>query len=64
MLVINKEPWHMINKGGVSMRFTWQDISMLSAAWETFCGINNPQLNISNLDIVNILENIFYACTI
>jgi hypothetical protein len=46
-----------IRLGGMSMRFVWQDISMLSAAWEIFCGIHGLQCNISNLDTVDIFEN-------
>jgi hypothetical protein len=40
------------------MKSVWQDISSLSAIWETFCGINGPQFAISNLNIVGIFENI------
>jgi hypothetical protein len=45
--------------GRTSMESVWQDISSLSAIWETFCGIHDPQFDISNLDIVGIYENIF-----
>jgi hypothetical protein len=35
-----------------------QDIGTLSAVWETFSGIHGSQIDISNLDIVDIFENI------
>jgi hypothetical protein len=45
--------------GGVSMKFIWQGIRTLSAVRETFCSIHSPQFDISNLDTVDIFENIF-----
>jgi hypothetical protein len=48
-----------VGVGGVSMKFVWQGISTLPAVQETFYVIHGPQFNISNLDIVDIYENIF-----
>jgi hypothetical protein len=39
-------------------KFVWQDISMLSAVQETFCGIHGPQIDICNSAVVDICENI------
>jgi hypothetical protein len=36
----------------------WQDISSLSAIWETFCSNNGPKFAISNFNIVGIFKNI------
>jgi hypothetical protein len=44
--------------GGVSMKFVRQYISMIPAVQETFHGIHGPQFDISDLDIVDIFENI------
>jgi hypothetical protein len=43
----------------MSMKFVWQEIIMFSAVGETSCGIHGPQFVISNLDMVDIFENIF-----
>lgn len=40
------------------MKFVWQNITTLSAVWETICGIHGPQFDISNLDTVDIFESI------
>jgi hypothetical protein len=45
----------------VLMKFVWQDISMLSAVQETFCGIHGPQTDVSNSVVVDIFENISYS---
>jgi hypothetical protein len=36
----------------------WHNISTLTAVWETFCGMHGTQFDISNLDIMDIFENI------
>jgi hypothetical protein len=48
-----------VRMGGVSMKFVWQGISMLSVVQETLSGIHSPQCDISNLNLVDIFENIF-----
>jgi hypothetical protein len=35
--------------------------ALSSAVQETFCGIHAPTVSISDLDIVKLFENIFYA---
>jgi hypothetical protein len=42
----------------VSMKFVWQDISTLSAAWKIFRGTHVPQFNIPTLDKAHIFKNI------
>jgi hypothetical protein len=42
----NKELWYHeqgVGMGWISMKFLWQNISMLSEVEETFCGIHSPQ---------------------
>jgi hypothetical protein len=43
--------------GGMSMKFVWQDISTLSAAWKIFCG-THAQFNIPTMDKADISGNI------
>jgi hypothetical protein len=43
---------------GVSMKFAWDKISTLSVVWKTFCRIQGPRFNTSNVDVLNIFEKI------
>jgi hypothetical protein len=47
--------------GAVSVKFVWQEIIMFSAVGETSFDIRGPQVIISNMDMVDIFENIFYT---